>query len=114
VGFELPNQYQLIFADELTMSLQRLGFQEFSKQYPSPTAHTSAESEPENLLALYCQPSDDQRKRRFADTACAAEKYSVSQRTVQHWVSTGLIEAVLAGGKYKVDLQQCAQRREVI
>lgn len=106
------------------MNLQRLGSQDFSNQHlPSPpaTAHTLAESGPGNLLALYCKLSDDQRKRRFADTACVAEKYGVSQRTVQHWVNHGLIEAVLVGRKYKVDLQsvekylqQCAQRREVI
>lgn len=106
------------------MNLQRLGSQEFSKPYlPSPpaAAHALAESDPEKLLALYCKLSDDQRKRRFAGTACVAEKYDVSQRTVQHWISNGLIKAVLVGGKYKVDLQsvetyiqQCEQRREVI
>jgi len=106
------------------MNLQRLGSQEFSNQYlPSPpaTAHTLAESDPEKLLALYCKLSNDQRKQRFADTAYVAEKYGVSQRTVQHWISNGLIKAVLVGGKYKVDLQsvekylqQCERRREVI
>ncbi len=106
------------------MNLQRPVSQDFSKRYPpSPpaTAPTPAESDPENLLTLYSRLSVKERKEQFAGTAFVAKQYGVSQRTVQRWISNGLIEAVLIGAKYKIELQsveeflkQLAQQREVI
>lgn len=100
------------------MFLQQLRMQASSGQSHLPL---STDSDQEKLVDLYCHVPDDQRQRRLVDTACAAAKYGVAQRTVQHWVSNGLIAAVLVGKKYKVDLQsvelfirQGGQKREVI
>ena len=76
----------------------------------------------ENLVDLYFRLSDRQRQERFLDTHGIAQKFSLSQRTVQHWISLNYITAVPIGKKkYKVDLhsveaflRQRAQQREVI
>lgn len=79
-------------------------------------------AEPETPVDLYLRLPDHQRQERFLDTHCVAEKFSLSQRTVQHWINLNLIAAVLVGKKkYKVDLhsvetflRERAQQREVI
>lgn len=79
-------------------------------------------AEPENSVDLYFRLSDRQRQDRFLDTCCVAEKFSLSQRTVQHWINLNLIAAVLVGKKkYKVDLhsveaflRERAQQHKVI
>ncbi len=106
------------------MNLQRPVSQDFSKRDPpSPpaTGPTPAESDPEDLLTLYFKLSVKERKERFATTAFVAKKCGVSQRTVEYWITNGLIEAVPIGGKYQVDLRslkkflrQLAQQREMI
>lgn len=63
-------------------------------------------SEPENPLDLYFRLSDFERQEYFLDTSDIARKFSLSQRTVQHWISQELIYAVPVGKKkYKVDLR---------
>lgn len=87
---------------------------------PVPTLLSPSDAEPENPVDLYFRLSDHQRQERFLDTDCIARKFSLSQRTVQHWISLNLITAVPVGKKkYKVDLhsvvaflRQRAQQRE--
>lgn len=74
-----------------------------------------------NLLKMYCALPAPERRQRFFSTTDIATRYGVAQRTVQEWVSNGLIAAVKIGKKYRVDahsvdayLQRCAQQREVI
>lgn len=91
----------------------------------TPTQISSAQSplnraETENPVDLYLQLTDYQRQERFLDTHDIARKFSLSQRTVQHWISLNLITAVPIGKKkYKVDLRSVvaflrerAQQRE--
>lgn len=93
----------------------------------TPTQISSAQSplnraEPENPVDLYFRLSDRQRQERFLDTHDVAAKFSLSQRTVQHWINLNVITAVVVGKKkYKVDLhsveaflRERAQQREVI
>jgi excisionase family DNA binding protein len=77
--------------------------------------------QPVDLLKTYCALPDLERRQRFFSTTDIATRYGVAQRTVQDWISNGLIAAVKIGKKYHVDahsvdayLQWCAQQREVI
>ncbi len=56
----------------------------------------------EQLLDYYLHLSKPQREEEFADTAQAAEMVGIAQRTIQLWIETGLIRAVVVGRKYKV------------
>lgn len=59
----------------------------------------------EDLLKLYLSLPAKRREVRFTDTAHAAEITGVSARTVQLWIEGGVVQAVLVGRKYKVDLE---------
>jgi hypothetical protein len=97
----------------------------FQQQTHAPTSAVPSlinKTDLENLVDLYFRLSDRQRQERFLDTHEVAAKFSLSQRTVQHWINLNLIAAVLVGKKkYKVDLhsveaflRERAQQREVI
>ncbi len=58
----------------------------------------------EDLLTLWLSLSDKERQDKFADTATAARKIGLSQRTVQAWIDTDRIRAVPVGKKYQVYL----------
>jgi excisionase family DNA binding protein len=58
----------------------------------------------EEMLEFYLVMPRDQRDKRFADTASAAELVGRSQRTIQLWIEAGAVRAIHIGGKYKVDL----------
>ncbi|MBI1766390.1 MAG: helix-turn-helix domain-containing protein [Acidobacteria bacterium] len=77
------------------------------------------EATPTDLITVYCALPPRQRQQRFFSTADIATQYGIAQRTVQDWISNGLIAAVKVGKKYHVDapsvaayLQRCAQQRE--
>lgn len=59
----------------------------------------------EELFQLYLAMSKEQRERRFANTATAADLIGISQRTVQFWIETGAVRAIPIGGRFKVDLE---------
>ena len=58
----------------------------------------------QELLDLYLALSGKQRDEKFADTARAAEIAGLAQRTIQMWIETGAIRAILIGKKYRVSL----------
>jgi|GEM_PF-6191410 len=57
-----------------------------------------------DLLELYLSLSGKQRELRFTDTARAAQVTGVSVRTIQFWIESGMIQAIVIGRKYQVDL----------
>lgn len=59
----------------------------------------------ETLLLEYLSMPKEERNKRFADTAFAAELIGRSQRTIQFWIEIGAIGAVPIGGRFKVDLE---------
>ncbi len=84
---------------------------------PPPCKHDAA---PTDLVTVYCALSHQQRQERFFGTADIADKYGIARRTIQDWISSGLIAAVKIGKKYRVEalsveayLQQCTERHEV-
>ncbi|HKX27949.1 MAG TPA: helix-turn-helix domain-containing protein [Blastocatellia bacterium] len=56
------------------------------------------------LLEQYLALSAEDRSQKFPDTAGAANIIGLSRRTIQLWIETGAIQAVLIGGKYRVYL----------
>lgn len=58
----------------------------------------------EELLDLYLSLPPKQREERFVCTRCVADLTSLSIRTIQFWIETGVIRAVLIGKNYRVDL----------
>lgn len=58
----------------------------------------------QELLKLYLPLPREQREKRFANTARVAELTGSSRRTIQFWVQIGVVDAVLIGKKYEVDL----------
>jgi hypothetical protein len=71
----------------------------------SPVDPTETASPEEELLQQYLKLSGKRREEVFAQTARAAEVAGVSQRTIQGWVATGAVEAVLIGRRYHVSLK---------
>lgn len=57
------------------------------------------------LLHLYMSLQREQRDALFAGTARAARITGVARRTVQFWVESGYIEAIVIGRKYKISLE---------
>lgn len=64
-----------------------------------------ASRDEDDLLRHWLALTPAERRREFAGTAAVAERYEVSQRTVQLWISSGLISAVHRGGQYRVLLR---------
>lgn len=56
------------------------------------------------LLDDYLELPPGERRHRFAETSRAARLAGVSQRTIQLWIESRLIEAVRIGHRYQVDL----------
>jgi excisionase family DNA binding protein len=59
----------------------------------------------EELLMLYLSLPSQKRGEVFAPTARTAEIAGVSQRTVNLWIHSGLIQAIRIGKKYQVRLE---------
>jgi excisionase family DNA binding protein len=64
----------------------------------------AAQSGPD-LVNYYINLEDALRDREFVDTATAARRVGVSQRTIEAWIDAGLIRAIFIGKKYKVQLE---------
>jgi len=58
----------------------------------------------EQLIDEYLTMPKRARDRQFLDTASAAEIANVSQRTIELWIGSRAIRAVLVGRKYQVSL----------
>lgn len=65
---------------------------------------SNTESTDADLLTLYLSLSPAKRKELFVDTASAADRIGVSQRTIQAWIDSGLVRAVPIGKKFQVEL----------
>ncbi len=70
------------------------------------------------LLAYYLDLPPSRREELFPQTATAAVRVGVSQRTIQAWIDAGLIRAVPIGKRFRVHLESllsylrnCALRR---
>lgn len=63
----------------------------------------------DELLPLYLELSEKQRREEFADTARAAKLFGVSQRTIQFWIECGWIRAVKIGKKHQVFLHSVTE-----
>ena len=59
----------------------------------------------QELLSLYLSLPSASRKREFLSTAQAAEITGLSIRTIQLWIESGDIRALVIGRKYKVVLE---------
>jgi len=57
-----------------------------------------------DLLELFLSLPKNQRDSRFGDTARTAKLTGVSVRTIQFWIETGAIQALVIGRRYQVDL----------
>lgn len=62
------------------------------------------QSAKDELLPLYFEMPEEERRKLFADTARTAEIFGVSQRTIQFWIESGWIRAITIGKKYQVYL----------
>ena len=69
------------------------------KTSPSPVNLTD-----EELLELYLSLPKKQRQERFTTTAHAAEITGLAIRTIQFWIESGEVQAVIIGRKYQIDL----------
>ena len=93
--------------EDRNVRLIRLSYLAANEEYNvngniSPTA--KIDSAAEELLELYLSLPRKQREERFIDTARAAEVAGLSLRTIQFWIETGSVQAVMVGRKYRVDL----------
>lgn len=68
----------------------------------SPSMLTSATDA--ELLNLYLSLSPAAREKIFIDTAQAARITGVSVRTIQLWIESGAVRAILVGSKYRIVL----------
>lgn len=57
------------------------------------------------LLSLYLSSPRDHREKTFITTAQAAEITGVSMRTVQLWIESGAVRAIVIGRKYRILVQ---------
>ena len=64
----------------------------------------TAELTDEELLELFLSLPNKQREQRFADTRRTADLTGLSVRTIQLWIETGAIRAIVVGKKYRADL----------
>lgn len=63
-----------------------------------------SDSTDEQLIDEYLAMPKKTRDRQFVGTASAAEIADVSQRTIELWIGSRAIRAVLVGRKYQVSL----------
>ena len=70
-----------------------------------PFACSGADSPEADLLAYYLSLVPSKRDELFLDTATAAERIGVSQRTIQAWIDAGFIRAVPVGRKFRVHVE---------
>lgn len=70
--------------------------QRAAAQAQSPTCTVT------ELLDLYLTTPSKQRDERFVSTAAAAEITGLSQRTIQFWIDSGALAAILIGKNYQV------------
>jgi excisionase family DNA binding protein len=54
------------------------------------------------LLSLYLSLPPPSREKTFVNTAHAAEITGVSMRTIQLWVESGAVRAIVIGRKYRI------------
>jgi excisionase family DNA binding protein len=59
----------------------------------------------EELLSLYLSLSPALREQAFIGTAQAAEITGVSMRTIQLWIESGAVRAIVIGRKYRIVLE---------
>jgi excisionase family DNA binding protein len=57
------------------------------------------------LLNLYLSSPPAHREKMFITTAQAAEITGVSMRTIQFWIESGDIRAIVIGRKYRILVQ---------
>ena len=57
------------------------------------------------LLSLYLSSPPDLREKTFITTAQAAEITGVSMRTIQLWIESGAVRAIVIGRKYRILVQ---------
>jgi len=58
----------------------------------------------DNLLDQYLSMPRKEREERFISTAQAAALTGLSVRTIQFWIETGSIQAIIIGRKYRVNV----------
>ena len=58
-----------------------------------------------DLLSLYLALPPPSRAKTFVSTARAAEITGVSMRTIQLWIESGAVRAILVGRKYRIVLE---------
>ncbi|HEX4959710.1 MAG TPA: helix-turn-helix domain-containing protein [Thermoanaerobaculia bacterium] len=56
------------------------------------------------LLSLYLSLPPASREKTFVNTAHAAEITGVSMRTIQLWIESGAVRAIVIGRKYRIVL----------
>lgn len=64
------------------------------------------------LLSLYLSLPPGPRQKAFVNTAQAAEITGVSVRTIQLWIESGAVRAIVIGRKYKIVLQSLKEHLE--
>jgi len=57
------------------------------------------------LLSLYLSVSPAHREKAFISTTHAAEITGVSMRTIQLWIESGAVRAIVIGRKYRIVLE---------
>ncbi len=71
--------------------------------HPSSSVLTSNLTD-EELLELYLSLPPKRRGESFTDTTHAAEITGVSVRSIQLWIESGAVRAIVVGGKYRIVL----------
>jgi excisionase family DNA binding protein len=64
------------------------------------------------LLNLYLSSPPAAREKTFMTTAQAAEFTGVSMRTIQFWIESGAVRAVVVGRKYRILIQSLREHIE--
>jgi len=57
------------------------------------------------LLSQYLSLPPGSREKTFINTAQAAEITGLSMRTIQYWIESGAVRAIVIGKRYKVVLE---------
>ena len=69
------------------------------------TPSRTVNSTDEDLLSLYLSLPPVSRDKTFVSTAQAAKITGVSMRTIQLWIESGTVRAIIVGGKYRIVLE---------
>ncbi len=67
---------------------------------PSPV--TAVNLTDEELLEYYLSLPSNQRDEIFIDSASAAKITGLSRRTIQLWIESGAVRAIVVGRKYRI------------